>query len=323
MYKCASWLNVIERFNNRLYVCKGKLLSIGGCYTLTKVVLGSLPLYYLLVSCAPCKVKWKAVLADCDKGGLEIGSIKAKNISLLGEWWWRFLSKKDVVWRKVIAAIHGVNGGFFEGVSTGLKKDVWKSIISCGAVVDDLNVNFQSSFNRTIGNGNNILFWKDIWLCSGVHLKDRFPRLYALKINKNASLSERWCCFNGVWAGSWSWRINLRGRSKSDLELLASYLQWVELRVCVEDGLLWSINVASIMFPLCGEVPESIDHILVHCLKVKPIWLKCFSWWNLNPPHGDLSIKSLIDGTFCTQFPKLAQAVLLKFVIQLSGLYRD
>ncbi|GJR16541.1 RNA-directed DNA polymerase, eukaryota, reverse transcriptase zinc-binding domain protein, partial [Tanacetum coccineum] len=154
----------------------------------------------------------KAILADCDKGGLGIGSIKAKNISLLGKWWCQFLLEKDALWRKVIAAIHGVDVGFFERVAIGLKKDVWKSIISCGAVVDDLNINFKSSFILTI------------------------------ETNKNASLSKHWCCFDGVWGGLWSWTINLRGRSKSDLELLTSYLQGVELRVLVKDGLLWSLD---------------------------------------------------------------------------------
>ncbi|GJT47353.1 putative RNA-directed DNA polymerase [Tanacetum coccineum] len=345
MSKCASWSNVIERFNNRLSMWKGKLLSIGGRFTLSKAVLGSLPLYYLSVFCAPCKVidclerirsrffwgfkegenslvwvKWKAILADWDRCGLGIRSIKAKKISLIGKWWWRFLSERDALWRKVIAAIHGVDGGFFEGVGAGLKKDVWKSILSCGA--------------------------------------DRFPRFYALETNKDASLSERWCCFNGVWAGLWSWRINPRGRSESDLEHLISYLQGVELRVGVEDRLLWSldqhqsfsvkkltslidfnilqahcfgskshtwnllvpkkvnihiwrlakdrlpllskllrlvINFVSVMCPLCGEVPESIDHTMVHCPKVKPIWMKYFSWWDLKPPPGDLLVKSLTD----------------------------
>ncbi|GJY12082.1 RNA-directed DNA polymerase, eukaryota, reverse transcriptase zinc-binding domain protein [Tanacetum coccineum] len=69
------------------------------------------------------------------------------------------------------------------------------------------------------------------------------------------------------------------------------------------------INVDSVMCPLCGEVPKFIDHIMVHCPKVKPIWLKCFSWWDLKPSHGDLSVKSFIDGIFCTHLPNIAQSV--------------
>nr|GEY24690.1 putative reverse transcriptase domain-containing protein [Tanacetum cinerariifolium] len=91
---------------------------------------------------------------------------------------------------------------------------------------------------KNSGNGNNILFWKDIWLCSGIRLKDKFSHLYALETIKDALLSERWCCFNGVWAGLWLWIINPRGRSKSDLKLLISYLQGFELRVGAEDRLV-------------------------------------------------------------------------------------
>ncbi|GJX13923.1 MAK10-like protein [Tanacetum coccineum] len=189
-----------------------------------------------------------------------------------------------------------------------------------------------------------------VTLYYGIRLKDTFSRLYALETNKDASLSERWYCLNGVWTGLWSWRINPRGRSKFDLELLISYLQGVELRVGAEDRLVWSldqqhsfsvkklaslidynilrdhslgskshtwnslvpkkvnihiwrlakdrlhllskllrlgINVDFVTCPLCGEVPKFIDHIMVHCPKVKPIWLKCFSWWDLKPSHGD------------------------------------
>ncbi|GKA71787.1 RNA-directed DNA polymerase, eukaryota, reverse transcriptase zinc-binding domain protein [Tanacetum coccineum] len=182
--------------------------------------------------------------------------------------------------------------------------------------------------------------------------------LQAEETNKDALLSERWYCFNGVWAGLWSWRINPRGRSKSDLELLISYLQGVELRVGAEDRLVWSldqqhsfsvkklaslidynilrdhslgskshtwnslvpkkvnihiwglakdrlpflskllrlgINVDSVMCTLCGEVPKFINHIMVYYPKVKPIWLKCFSWWDLKPSHGDLSLYGLYE----------------------------
>ncbi|PWA96590.1 hypothetical protein CTI12_AA038580 [Artemisia annua] len=69
------------------------------------------------------------------------------------------------------------------------------------------------------------------------------------------------------------------------------------------------INVTSVMCPLCNEVPESIEHIMVHCPKVNTIWMKCFRWWGLNPSYKDLSIKSLIDGIFCTHLPKIAQSV--------------
>nr|KAJ0201237.1 hypothetical protein LSAT_V11C600300430 [Lactuca sativa] len=40
-----NWKLVIERFQSKLSVWKAKTLLMGGCFTLTKAVLGSLPTY--------------------------------------------------------------------------------------------------------------------------------------------------------------------------------------------------------------------------------------------------------------------------------------
>ncbi|GJZ24362.1 hypothetical protein Tco_0561821 [Tanacetum coccineum] len=37
-----------------------------------------------------------------DLGGLDVGSLRGKNLSLLGKWRWRFLMEKDAMWRKVL-----------------------------------------------------------------------------------------------------------------------------------------------------------------------------------------------------------------------------
>ncbi|GJY67327.1 hypothetical protein Tco_0469565 [Tanacetum coccineum] len=41
-----------------------------------------------------------------------IGSLHAKNLSLLGKWKWRFLTEKEALWMSVIKAFYGENGGF-------------------------------------------------------------------------------------------------------------------------------------------------------------------------------------------------------------------
>ncbi|GJU65041.1 reverse transcriptase domain, reverse transcriptase zinc-binding domain protein [Tanacetum coccineum] len=182
--KCASWSNVIERFNNHLPMWKGKLLSIGVRCALSKAVIGRRKF--------ACLGQMESYFGKLDRGGLGIRSIKAKNISLLGKWWWRFLSERDALGRKVIASTHGVNGGSSKGV--------------------ELRVGAEDMLDM--------------------------------------------------------------------LPLLSNLLRL-------------GINVDSVMCPLCGEVPESIDHIMDHCPKVKPIRLKCFRWWDLKPPLGDLSLFEL------------------------------
>lgn len=44
-----------------------------------------------------------------DFGGLGVGSLKALNIGLMIKWWWRLRNEPDLLWCKVITAIHGLN----------------------------------------------------------------------------------------------------------------------------------------------------------------------------------------------------------------------
>ncbi|GKE82192.1 hypothetical protein Tco_1552192, partial [Tanacetum coccineum] len=117
MKSIASWKTLVDRFHMRLSSWKANLLSIGGRLTLIKSVLGSLGIYYLSIFRAPesvlqdlerirakffwggnkdknkmAWVKWPIILNSFDKGGLNIGSLKAFNLALLQKWRWRLLS---------------------------------------------------------------------------------------------------------------------------------------------------------------------------------------------------------------------------------------
>lgn len=115
MTKANSWNVVVDRVMSKLSSWKARLLANGGRFTLIKVVLASVPLYYLTIFRAPSKVidklesirrrffwgfkngvkgvswvKWESALSNKEVGGLGIGSLKAKKLSLVGKWWWRF-----------------------------------------------------------------------------------------------------------------------------------------------------------------------------------------------------------------------------------------
>nr|GEX25922.1 RNA-directed DNA polymerase, eukaryota, reverse transcriptase zinc-binding domain protein [Tanacetum cinerariifolium] len=140
---------VIDRFQSRLSSWKANLLSFGGRLTLIKSVLRSLSIYYFSIYRAPqtvlhdlerirsnffwrgnkdtkkmAWVKWSNTIASLDKGGLNIGSLKAFNLALLQKWRWRMLSSPNSLWVKVIKAFHGQEGGFdsygckFKAIST-------------------------------------------------------------------------------------------------------------------------------------------------------------------------------------------------------------
>ncbi|PWA65580.1 hypothetical protein CTI12_AA332140 [Artemisia annua] len=75
-------------------------------------------------------ISWKNIMANRDFGGLGVGSIRSKNLSLLGKWRWRFLMEKEAIWRKVISKFHGVDGGFSNTTGPGLKKGVLGLLIA-------------------------------------------------------------------------------------------------------------------------------------------------------------------------------------------------
>ncbi|GKC94387.1 hypothetical protein Tco_1159829 [Tanacetum coccineum] len=47
-----------------------------------------------------------------EMGGLGIGSLRAKNLSLLVKWRWRMVMEPDALWAKVIRGIYGETGSF-------------------------------------------------------------------------------------------------------------------------------------------------------------------------------------------------------------------
>ncbi|GJU70546.1 putative RNA-directed DNA polymerase, eukaryota, reverse transcriptase zinc-binding domain protein [Tanacetum coccineum] len=137
MHFCEGWGEVVNRLRNRLSAWKAKSLSVGGRLTLIKSILGSIPIYYLSLFKAPLKiinlfesirarffwgfkkggrgiswVKWNSILLNNKMGGLDVGSLLAKNLGLLGKWKWRILTEKDALWRKVVKEFYGENGGF-------------------------------------------------------------------------------------------------------------------------------------------------------------------------------------------------------------------
>ncbi|GKD85788.1 putative RNA-directed DNA polymerase [Tanacetum coccineum] len=117
---CDWWVEVVNRIRNRLSAWKTKSLSVGGRLTLIKSILGSLPFW----------IKWKSMLLDTDKGGLGIGSLLAKNLSLIGKWKWCFLTEKDALWRVVIKDFYGDDGGFRLPLNSARIRGVWCDILN-------------------------------------------------------------------------------------------------------------------------------------------------------------------------------------------------
>ncbi|XP_071694498.1 uncharacterized protein [Rutidosis leptorrhynchoides] len=220
MKKLSDWDPVINKFKRRLSEWKMRTLSFGGRLVLLKSVLNSLPLYYFSLFRAPTCVlkllesvrrnffwgggggdpsgkkmtwvKWVTTCLPYGLGGLNVGSLKGKNLALLDKWWWRFKTETNCLWFKIIRSIHGIDSGLRsgDGLAHLPSLSIWHNIIIVGNQIEDLKVPFICSFKKSIGNGRSSSFWNEIW-CGSDCFKNLFPRLYRLETNKEAMVSDR------------------------------------------------------------------------------------------------------------------------------------
>ncbi|XP_057540688.1 uncharacterized protein LOC130818538 [Amaranthus tricolor] len=116
MNRRSAWKPVIEKIQNRLASWKATILSRADRLTLIKSVLHCLPVYYMSIFKMPKsiakeivslqrkffwngassdslvrpRVKWSDIALPKEMGGLGVGNIMHKNLTLLFKWWWRF-----------------------------------------------------------------------------------------------------------------------------------------------------------------------------------------------------------------------------------------
>ncbi|RVW55159.1 LINE-1 reverse transcriptase-like [Vitis vinifera] len=292
----SVWDGVEERMRRRLALWKRQYLSKGGRLTLIKSTLSSIPVYQMSVFRMPKSVarrieklqrdflwgganggskshlvKWEAVCADKEKGGLGLRKITLLNKALLGKWIWRFACAKEEFWKKVLEAKYGkeefgwrtrkANGAFGVGV--------WKEILKESTWCWE-NMGFK------VGKGNRIRFWTDLW-CGNNVLSQGFPNLFSMAAHRNVTVEECWDQNTGQ--GGWilgllrdlnDWEVGLVGNI---LAVLRDYSVTVEdYSVCWkkgEDGLFkvkYAYNVLAnsqgLDFPhsnvWVGKVPTKI-----------------------------------------------------------------
>ena len=128
MKKKWVWNGVIDKFSKKLNHWKAKVLSIEGRLTLSKSVLTALPLYFFFLFKAPegvirqlegirrrffwgfadnskgiYWVAWNKVMGAKENGGLNIQSLKVKNLALLAKCFWRYFRTDDALCKSVIS----------------------------------------------------------------------------------------------------------------------------------------------------------------------------------------------------------------------------
>ena len=103
---------------------------------------------------------------------------------------WRYGSERDALWRKVIEAKCGDEGGGWciKPVLGTYSVSVWKSIRSGW-------LDFSKFLRFDVGDGTRIKFWEDVW-CKDCSLKESFPELYSISQAREFLVSEVLCFSN-------------------------------------------------------------------------------------------------------------------------------
>ncbi|GJT31587.1 RNA-directed DNA polymerase, eukaryota, reverse transcriptase zinc-binding domain protein [Tanacetum coccineum] len=326
MSRIRSWDEIVEKLIARLSKWKMNTLSIGGRLTLVKAVLGSIPIYHMLIFKVPMNVlhrmesiqshffngvdlnskksiwvRWSKVLASKEKGGLGVSSFYALNRALMFKWVWRFKTQKEMLWSRVIKAIHGDNGRIGSCSKIGYKS-VWCDLIREVEAVKLHGFDLYSCMQKKIGNGEDSCFWDDVWI-GDTPLKIRYPRLYDLEVNKGIKVASKMAHVSR----SSSFRRNPRsGAEQSQIESLLDLLEGAILGTS-RDRWYWSLegsgefSVSSIKKALDNNRFPNVSS-QTRWIKEVPIKVNVLAWKvrldclpiRLNLSHRGLDIPSIL-----------------------------
>ncbi|GJS39908.1 RNA-directed DNA polymerase, eukaryota, reverse transcriptase zinc-binding domain protein, partial [Tanacetum coccineum] len=208
-------------------------------------------------------VKWDTILASLDQGGLGVGSLKAFNLALLQKWRWRLITKPNSLLVKVIKAIHGVEAGFDEkGCYTN---GTWADIVGSTNYLHSGNIIPKGTIRFKVGCGNNIRFWKDIWIGESP-LCSRFNRLFRLDLDENCTINEWLISSNWIW----HWRRSVTfERTEEMLRTLTNELRHTKL-LSEPDTCMWSLSDDGLFS--VAVTRRHIDQVILPSVNIATRW---------------------------------------------------
>ncbi|GJX03965.1 RNA-directed DNA polymerase, eukaryota, reverse transcriptase zinc-binding domain protein [Tanacetum coccineum] len=339
MRLCDGWNEVINYFRERLSAWKAKAFSISGRLTPVKSVLGSLPIYYLSLFKAPKKnsILLKSSMGGLGVGSLlakNIGLLGKWKWRFLTEKdaLWRTVIKEfyrecggfgslagsrgpNGIWCDIIKAVEDI-----KRIDPSFKRS-FHIKVSNGA-----NVSFWK--DPWCENGTRLmdLFPRLYALDSFQDCKIGYGECYRLGFNAITHGEHRFSYPDST--DRWSWSKDASGIYKvitlsntfqsisladCNLGVQHKWDSWIprKVNICVWRGSLnrlpTRINLSSrgiplvtTLCPFCNNEEEDLDHCLIKCSRVLPIWKKVWSWWHLPPPSTfpSFGIKDIALGTF-------------------------
>ena len=215
--RIRDWQPVMEKIETRLGGWRARFLSRGGRLVLLKAVLSAIPTYFMAIFRMPAGVRrrmesvmrgffwrgsrqegsrgvalvaWETVCRPVSQGGLGVPHFQHVNIALLTKWVARLMQPSGDM---VVAILR-------DGYGASLDWQIWQTPRrGDSAFMSSLRPIFktvQPFFRPKLGTGESFRFWADDWSGNG-RLSQFFPRLFALALDPEGSVSQAW---QNAWA---------------------------------------------------------------------------------------------------------------------------
>jgi len=129
-------------------------------------------------------------------------NVRQFNLALMGKWIWRLKTKTRVLWKEVLESKYGGWRGLKVQRDNNSKVSMWWRDLRKVWRSEEWGGKFEDRLNLEVRNGREVMFWSDNWI-DLEDLKNIFPRLFSLSVNKEEKL-----CDCGIWEnGTWEWNL--------------------------------------------------------------------------------------------------------------------
>ncbi|KAK2653362.1 hypothetical protein Ddye_013218 [Dipteronia dyeriana] len=258
-------------------------------------------------------VDWGSICKLKKLGGLGVGRMRDKGLSLMVKWVWRFGREDSSLWRKVLCAKCGLCSKALHLDGSKIKsgshfvRSISKLLCGNHRAHDILH----NGFTVVIGNGDKIQFWQKVDMRWVWDIQLRRPLfnweldqwnylkmcLESIKLRIGIPDALAWShCPNGLFSVK-SFRKCLEDSIVRNTDMLCEFpwqgicplkieifaWQLLKGRILVKE-VLFSFGLQQVVCtdcPLCGGGGESIDHLILHCVRVNEIWRIFMGWWGL------------------------------------------
>ncbi|XP_022040144.1 uncharacterized protein LOC110942681 [Helianthus annuus] len=260
------------------------------------------------------------------QGGFGLGDLRSTNLALLIKWWWKFKTKPEELWVKVIKSIHGSNKSHKIIPIKNKFAGIWKDIVSAGNELGRIGISVSEEIIAETGSGNEVKFWIDNcenqwnlgWLRPPNSEEEWAQWTIMLHLLNNVKFKPG--------ADRWVWKSNDKGEfsvaavrnqiTNQDGAVMeeewkhwnrwippkVNYFTWRAMlkRIPVKKELIKKrIPINNHLCSRCEANEETVDHVICGCSKSKTIWNAILVWLKLSSSTEFRGVKdalAYVDG---------------------------